>query len=257
MDSETLLSVPRLSYTTALLTSVYLIRRVLQDPNPPSKTPPSPPIDSKSQSTSAVPKSDFLFAAGYWLTPVPYINLYTAVALYHALLSFLPESQRPAVCPNYASPTSSLNKGLFAWTPYTLITVTALILSGALRIAAYANLGRAFTFHLTTPSGLVTTGLHGYIRHPSYTALILNLIAMVSLFFRHDGVISCFGPGSGTNLDTLRYAVEICMKAWAVLVLPIWFFMRVRQEEGMLERVFGEEWVEYARKTRRFVPFVF
>jgi len=26
---------------------------------------------------------------------------------------------------------------------------------------------------------------------------------------------------------------------------------------GMLRRVFGEEWEEWHRKTRRFVPFVF
>jgi len=257
MDTEALLSLPRLSYTAALLTSIYFIRRALQDPNPPSKSPSASSIttDTKSTSPSAVPKTDFLFAAGYWLAPVPYINFFTAVALYHALLSFLPEWQRSAVCPNYASETLGLNQELFTWSPYTTIAVAALILSGALRVAAYANLGRAFTFHLTTPSGLVTTGLHSYMRHPSYTALVLNLIAMVFLLFRRDGAVSCFGSGLG--LDVLGYAVDIGTKVWATLIIPAWFFMRVKQEEEMLERVFGEEWVEYASRTRRFIPWVF
>ncbi|KAL4926138.1 uncharacterized protein BDV17DRAFT_159543 [Aspergillus undulatus] len=61
-----------------------------------------------------------------------------------------------------------VDAGLFTWTPYTASVLAVLVSAGLLRIAAYSNLGTSFTFHITKPkSGLKTTGVHRYVRHPS------------------------------------------------------------------------------------------
>ncbi|KAL2863274.1 methyltransferase family protein [Aspergillus lucknowensis] len=237
---------------------------------PPFPTSHSPPPSSYQPTSSAAPskdppqennsRTDFLFATGYWLSPVPYTDLFTATALYHALLASLPQTQRPAVFPNYGTP--AVDDRLFTWATYTTIAVTALILSGLLRLAAYANLGPSFTFHLTSPpGGPVTTGLHAYMRHPSYTAIIVNIVSMVALLFRSCGVVRCWvglypgdqGPG---QVVLLGKVLEVGMVGWAGLILPAWFTRRMREEE-MLAGWFGTEWVECCRRTRRFVPGVF
>jgi protein-S-isoprenylcysteine O-methyltransferase Ste14 len=47
---------------------------------------------------------------------------------------------------------------------------------------------------------------------------------------------------------------------WAMVALELVMVfalgVRVREEEEMLSSAFGEEWEEYARKTKRFIPFV-
>jgi protein-S-isoprenylcysteine O-methyltransferase Ste14 len=77
---------------------------------------------------------------------------------------------------------------------------------------------------------LITTGGYQLCRHPLYSALMLLLI-----------------PGLGLLLNS-----------WIVLTTPIigylLFLKFIHEEEELLERLFGEEYREYAKKTSRFFP---
>ncbi len=105
----------------------------------------------------------------------------------------------------------------------------------ALRVWAFIYLGRLFSVFLTIQEGhrLVTDNIYRYVRHPSYTGLLLRSLGW-ALVFR-----SLFG-----------------LVAW--LALLAFILKRMRHEEGMLESEFTTEWEEYGRSTRwRLVPGIY
>ncbi|HEX8844295.1 MAG TPA: isoprenylcysteine carboxylmethyltransferase family protein [Pyrinomonadaceae bacterium] len=105
----------------------------------------------------------------------------------------------------------------------------------ALRVWAFIHLGKFFSVFLTIQKGhrLVTDSLYSYVRHPSYTGLIVRSLGWV-LVFR-----SIFG-----------------LAAWVVLVA--FLLRRIRHEERVLRSGFGAEWEEYCGRTRwRLLPGVY
>jgi protein-S-isoprenylcysteine O-methyltransferase Ste14 len=79
---------------------------------------------------------------------------------------------------------------------------------------------------------LVITGLYRLIRNPTYLGLyILNL------------------------------GLWLIWPTWTIFLLNVLFIytleIQVRCEEDFLERVHGEEYLEYRAKTKRYVPFVY
>ncbi|KAL5340565.1 hypothetical protein BJX70DRAFT_101000 [Aspergillus crustosus] len=187
--------------------------------------------------------------AGNELTIRRHLNFVTFVGLYHALLSGLPDQQRPALCPNYT--TNNVTPSLFTWTKHTTTALSILFLASLLRLSAYTNLGPSFTFYITKPTGLKTTGVHRYIRHPSYTGIFGIALSTVLLFFRANGLMGCWVPAAAAQV------VDQVMLAWAVVVMPGMFWVRVKGEEEFLGRMFGKEWEGYCARTQRFIPGVF
>ena len=103
----------------------------------------------------------------------------------------------------------------------------------AVRQYAVATLGRYFTTRvMTSPNQrVVDVGPYRYVRHPSYTGLLLTMF----------GVLLC-----QTNWLSL---------ACFLLALP-GFAYRIGVEEGALARAIGQPYVDYMRRTKRLVPFV-
>ena len=81
-------------------------------------------------------------------------------------------------------------------------------------------------------SRLVTTGLYRYIRHPLYCSLLL---LGFGVFFKHVGT------------------AQIIL----VTINTIALYVTARIEEGEMIRGFGDEYREYMKKTRMFIPYVF
>lgn len=102
---------------------------------------------------------------------------------------------------------------------------------GALRIAPVFVLGRRFSGLVAIQPGhrLVTTGLYGVIRHPSYLGLLVSTLGW-GLAFR---------AGVGVLLT-------------ALILLPL--LARIRAEEAMLRSEFGTEYDAYRARTARLVP---
>jgi protein-S-isoprenylcysteine O-methyltransferase Ste14 len=105
---------------------------------------------------------------------------------------------------------------------------------GTLRIWPVFVLGRRFSGLVAIQPGhtLVTTGIYGAIRHPSYLGLILSALGW-GLAFR---------SGTGVLLT-------------ALLIPPL--LSRIRAEERLLQAQFGSEYDAYRARTRRLIPRIY
>jgi protein-S-isoprenylcysteine O-methyltransferase Ste14 len=105
---------------------------------------------------------------------------------------------------------------------------------GVLRLWPVFVLGRRFSGLVAIQPGhrLVTDGIYGVIRHPSYLGLVINLLGWALAF---------------------RSAVGVLLTALTVLVL----LGRIRSEETMLRSQFGAEYDAYRGRTWRLIPGVY
>lgn len=79
--------------------------------------------------------------------------------------------------------------------------------------------------------GLVTTGLYRFIRHPQYTGIFLFSLGWI-----------------------LHWPSVMTLILWPILIgAYVWL---ARQEEKQATEEFGEQYLTYAQRTKRFVPFV-
>ena len=103
-----------------------------------------------------------------------------------------------------------------------------------LRIAAIVGLGRFFTVDVTIREDhrLKQDGLYKYLRHPSYFASLLSFI------------------GYGISLNNW---ISLILVVVAVLIV---FKMRINIEEKALIEQFGNEYLEYRKKVKGLIPFV-
>lgn len=104
----------------------------------------------------------------------------------------------------------------------------------ALRFYAIITLGAFFTTTLAvaTAQTVVEAGPYRFIRHPSYTGVLMILL------------------GFGFSL-TNWLSVLVIMGA-ALLGLSY----RIRVEEQVLQEKLGQRYQEYMRRTKRLIPFV-
>jgi protein-S-isoprenylcysteine O-methyltransferase Ste14 len=105
---------------------------------------------------------------------------------------------------------------------------------GALRIWPVFVLGRRFSGLVAIQPGhtLVTAGLYGVVRHPSYLGLLVNSL----------GWALAFRSGVGVLLT-------------ALLIPPL--IARIRAEERLLRSQFGGEYELYRSRTSRLIPGVY
>jgi protein-S-isoprenylcysteine O-methyltransferase Ste14 len=119
---------------------------------------------------------------------------------------------------------------------YTLLLGAALFVAGiGLRVWAIRILGRLFTFEIGIRSEhkIVEEGPYRYIRHPSYTGYLILLAGMGIAYASLFATLGMTGGALGFLL------------------------LRMRQEERMLIKHFGEPYREYMKRTKRLVPFVY
>jgi protein-S-isoprenylcysteine O-methyltransferase Ste14 len=102
----------------------------------------------------------------------------------------------------------------------------------ALRVWAVLTLGRSFStfIQVDADQAVVTRGPYRWVRHPSYTGLLLIALG--------------FGLGVGNWLS-----LAICAAIPLVGLLP-----RIAVEEAELARVLGDPYRSYQKATRRLVP---
>ena len=103
-----------------------------------------------------------------------------------------------------------------------------------MRIAPVFILGRRFSglVAIQPEHRLVTNGLYGVIRHPSYLGLFVLVLGWGCVFRSGLGV------------------------AIAVLMLIV-LLARIEAEERLLSETFGAEYDAYRARTWRLVPYVY
>lgn len=191
--------------------------------------------------TSSPVATDSLKKHGVVTASSLYRAYYLAVGLFHVLLIILPQAQQQALCPHL----EHVRHDHLTLT-YRTVTALALICLGSfIRIYAFWQLGSCFTFSLSKPDRLITTGLYCYIRHPAYVGLAIQAPAVLYFWAREDGVLACFMPG----LTKLHVLAVVHWVLWAI-ALPVIGWVRIEEEEALLERTFGQQWKEYRQTTR-------
>jgi protein-S-isoprenylcysteine O-methyltransferase Ste14 len=118
------------------------------------------------------------------------------------------------------------------------LRIAALVLLAAglcLRWAAVLTLGASFSTNVAihATQTLHTTGLYGWVRHPSYSAMLI-----------------------------IFTAVGIYERNWVSLIVLLVFptaalLYRIHVEELALVEAFGDQYVEYKRTTRRLIPLIY
>lgn len=105
----------------------------------------------------------------------------------------------------------------------------------AVRWAAVFSLGASFSTNVAIHPAqkLSTTGLFRWVRHPSYTGMLIIFTA-VGLYER----------------NWVSLAVLIMFPTAALLY-------RIHVEERALTEAFGPQYIEYQRKTRCLIPLVY
>jgi len=112
----------------------------------------------------------------------------------------------------------------------------AVLLAGsALRRYCFRTLGRYFTGNVKVQADqpVIQEGLYRFVRHPSYTGGMLMYL--------------------GTGLALTNWLSTLIVVGMGIVT----YSYRVRVEENALASSIGAPYVEYMRRTKRFVPFVF
>jgi protein-S-isoprenylcysteine O-methyltransferase Ste14 len=115
---------------------------------------------------------------------------------------------------------------------FTAAGIVAIWVGLAVRIWAVLTLGGSFSTFIQVDAGqaVVTRGPYRWVRHPSYTGLLLIALG--------------FGLGAGNWLSLV-----ICAVVPLAGLLP-----RIAVEEAELARVLGDQYRSYQKATRRLVP---
>ena len=137
-----------------------------------------------------------------------------------------------AVWLSYREPGHLSNTALRA--PFFWIGLGLMAGGLALRFWAIRVLARFFTIDVNIQEGheLIRRGPYRWLRHPSYTGSLMTFL------------------GFGLALGNL----------WSLLVVmapvTVAFLWRMRVEERVLSEAFPTQYADYARQTKRLIPFV-
>lgn len=127
---------------------------------------------------------------------------------------------------------SNLPGGAHWLKPTSLIV---LIVGLALRWTAVLTLGKSFSSNVAILSTqtVMKTGLYDWVRHPSYTGLLLVILA--------------------AGLHTRNWI------SFLIIIVPCSaaLLYRIHVEEIALREHFGAEYIEYSRETKRLIPGVY
>lgn len=211
----------------------------------------SPPNPNREQNA---PERDFLSSlrlTGKHVTKVAFAPV-GLLSLHASSLAFLFPNAPASLVRHGAE--NGLNTSLITWSSRTAIPLALILCAGVpLRLVSYSSLGRDFTFALSEPDRLNTSGIYRYVQHPSYMGVFVIACSYLSMLFQLDGVLGCWVPPQWYGaLKTVEPAVAIGHISFILYVIAT----RVRQEEQMLKTKFGAEWERWHAKTARFIPWV-
>jgi protein-S-isoprenylcysteine O-methyltransferase Ste14 len=118
---------------------------------------------------------------------------------------------------------------------FSYVGATIMLVGIAFRQWAIWVLGGFFSTEVKIISNqrIVIEGPYRVLRHPSYTGLLMIMLG--------------FGLAARTWVGTL-----------AALLLFVWGIgYRIKVEENALKKEFGDEYLDYAKKTKRLIPFLY
>ncbi|KAG6329746.1 hypothetical protein ID866_9343 [Astraeus odoratus] len=140
-----------------------------------------------------------------------------------------------------------------------LVRVSLMITGSLLHLYCYWVLGHFFTFELSIHQEhkLMETGIYSVMQHPSYLGSLNYFLGEQLAFFdKNSWLLTCSGLAgcNGYMLTCLLWALTAIM----VHTLLIFLHSCMDDEDTMLERHFGKEWRDWAKRAPyRVVPWVY
>lgn len=135
--------------------------------------------------------------------------------------------------------------------PMFVLGVASTVSGALVRLWSYRALGVHFTFQLSLlkEHKLITTGPYAYVRHPSYTALILTVV----------GIFMCETSSGSWYMETRAFdsplGKGIALLAGCCVAILVSVVSRVTKEDKLLSNNFGQEWKEWQQKVPyRLIP---
>lgn len=115
------------------------------------------------------------------------------------------------------------------------VVIFIIVAGMVLRWVSILTLGRFFTANVSIADNhrLVTKGIYHYLRHPSYTGVLISFAGIAITFRNWLSFIACFIP--------------------VLLVL----LYRIRVEEQVLLNHFGNIYMEYKKHTKCLLPYIY
>ncbi|KAI6039159.1 hypothetical protein EDC04DRAFT_3090347 [Pisolithus marmoratus] len=132
----------------------------------------------------------------------------------------------------------------------TFLSGICLTIAGSLlRRHCYRVLGRFFTFELSIREDhkLVTSGPYSIVRHPSYTGCIFIQVGQIMVLFDDNSwLVACSGllPVYADSMVGVLWAARVFL-----LSVGYAWVIRMNNEDVMLQKSFGKEWREWAKKV--------
>jgi protein-S-isoprenylcysteine O-methyltransferase Ste14 len=119
--------------------------------------------------------------------------------------------------------------------PFFYLGILLMLAGIAFRQWSIWVLGRYFSLTVRIVSGqrIVKEGPYKFLRHPSYTGMLMTLLGL--------------GLASRTLLGTTII----------IILFGIVIGYRIKVEENALKAEFGNNYLEYAKKTKKLIPFLF
>ena len=112
------------------------------------------------------------------------------------------------------------------------------LLGWGLRQWAKRTLAASFTYVISNPEELITTGPYRWWVHPGYAGIVTHVVGLVMI-----AALPCSHP----------LAITASMTA-VVLALV---FLRINDEETMLASAYEVRWVAHVATRWRLVPFLY
>lgn len=112
----------------------------------------------------------------------------------------------------------------------TFLSVAGFII----RVVSVRRLKENFSFRVILPKTLVTSGVYKYVRHPMYLGALIMYFGLFLLITRSVATSVLF------NIFTINFVID-----------------RIDREEQLMIYKFGNKYVEYMKKTKMIVPFIF
>ncbi|KAF8803362.1 hypothetical protein BYT27DRAFT_7226027 [Phlegmacium glaucopus] len=163
-----------------------------------------------------------------------------------------------------ATPSSKLSRTILSMlasnggTPHKLrmtpvSTIGAALIAGGmmLRMRTFRELGRFFRYDISIQKDheLIISGPYAYVRHPSYTGLLLANIG----WFLWNSASGSWVMESGLWTTVAGKALFIAYALNLIVFASIVTLSRMGAEDVALRKQFGSAWDEWAKKVPYFV----
>jgi len=137
-------------------------------------------------------------------------------------------------------------------TPLSLVGLGLVVAGTLLRWKCYQTMRSQFTAHMSIQKNhkLITTSPYRFVRHPSYSGMLVVASGLVCWFCSRGSWLRESGVLDTTIGSVFFYAFVLFLGTITVIGVG-----RMGREDKEVRRVFGEEWDEWAHRVRyRLMP---